>query len=68
MVRCGLKPLEAIECATKNAADHLGLGDRLGQVREGYLADLLLVKGDPAGEITALWDVAAVYQAGRRVV
>ena len=68
MVRCGLKPLEAIECATKNAADHLGLGDRLGQVREGYLADLLLVKGDPAWEITALWDVAAVYQAGRRVV
>ena len=32
------------------------MGDELGQVREGYLADLLLVDGDPAQEIEILQD------------
>lgn len=67
LVRCGLTPLEAVECATKNGADYLGLGDRLGQIREGYTADLILVSGNPAEDIGALRSVAAVYQAGQKV-
>jgi imidazolonepropionase-like amidohydrolase len=67
MVRCGLTPLEAVECATKNGADYLGLGDRLGQVREGYIADLVLVEGNPAEDIGALTRVSAVFQSGKKV-
>jgi imidazolonepropionase-like amidohydrolase len=34
------------------------MGDTLGRVREGYLADLLLVDGDPLADITVLQDKA----------
>jgi imidazolonepropionase-like amidohydrolase len=67
MIKCGLTPLEAIECATKTGADYLGLGDTLGQIREGYIADLILVTGNPAEDIDALTKVTAVYQAGKKV-
>ena len=68
LVKCGLTPLEAIECATKNGADYLGMGDCLGQVREGYIADVILVEGDPTADIEALARVKAVYQAGKQVI
>ena len=32
------------------------MGDELGQVKEGYLADLLLVDGDPAKDVSILQD------------
>lgn len=67
LVGCGLTPPEAVECATKNGADYLGLGDRLGQVREGYIADLILAEGDPSRDIGALKKIAATYQAGAKV-
>ena len=67
MVSCGLKPLEAVECATKNGADYLGLGDTLGQVKEGYTADLIVVGGDPSSDIAALKDIKAVYQSGKDI-
>ena len=58
-VECfGFTPLEAIRTATEWGgqlmAPGLGLGNELGQVREGYLADLLLVDGDPSQEIDIL--------------
>ena len=32
----------------------MGLGDQAGQVREGFLADLLLVDGDPVADVSVL--------------
>jgi imidazolonepropionase-like amidohydrolase len=60
-VECfGFTPLQAIQAATEWGGQlmspGLGLGDELGQVREGYLADLLLVDGDPSQEIDILQD------------
>lgn len=43
----GFHPLDVIEHATWNGAQLLGLGDRLGKVREGFTADLLVVNGNP---------------------
>ena len=43
----GFTPMEAIVGATEWGGEIMGMGDELGQVREGYLADLLLVDGDP---------------------
>ncbi len=40
-------PLEVIKHATVNGAKLLGLEDRLGRVRQGYIADLIVVNGNP---------------------
>lgn len=64
MVEYGISPLQAIECATANGAAVLGMGHELGQVREGYLADLLVVAGNPVQDIAALEQVRAVVSKG----
>ncbi len=43
----GFHPLEVIKHATVNSAKVLGQGDRLGQIRIGYVADLVVVNGNP---------------------
>jgi imidazolonepropionase-like amidohydrolase len=46
-VRYGLSPEEALKTLTQNAADMLGLTERLGSIRNGCDADLVLFNGDP---------------------
>ena len=43
----GFSPMEAILAATKYGGQIMGMGDELGQIKPGYLADMLLVDGDP---------------------
>jgi imidazolonepropionase-like amidohydrolase len=50
----GYRPGEALASATRVGAELMGLGDELGLVREGYIADLLLVDGDPLGDVSLL--------------
>jgi imidazolonepropionase-like amidohydrolase len=50
----GFDPLEVIEHATWNGARMLGLDDRIGKVREGYVADLLVVNGNPLENLKLL--------------
>ena len=50
----GYAPAEALVCATKIGGQMMG--EELGQVREGYLADLLLVDGDPTRDVRILQD------------
>jgi imidazolonepropionase-like amidohydrolase len=50
----GMTPVEAIHTATRNVG--LAAGIEAGVVAEGYLADLLIVNGDPAADITVLQD------------
>ena len=45
-----LTPIEAIQTMTKYGGEAMGLPDQLGMVREGFLADLILIDGDPATE------------------
>ena len=54
----GYTPAEALQCATRNGglAMTAKSGDKLGEVREGYLADLLLVDGDPVLDSSVLLD------------
>lgn len=54
----GFSPIDAILAATRLGGEIMGMGDRLGQVRAGYIADLLLVDGNP------LEDVAILQQPG----
>ncbi|RAY12645.1 amidohydrolase family protein [Actinomadura craniellae] len=48
----GMTPVEAIHTATRNLGP--AAGSDTGQVRPGYLADLLIVDGDPAADVTVL--------------
>ena len=54
----GYSPAEALLCGTRNggALMALGSGEKLGEVKEGYLADLLLVDGDPLTDLSVLLD------------
>jgi len=52
----GFTPMEAIVGATRMGGEIMGMGSELGQVREGYLADLLLVDGDPLSDLRILED------------
>jgi imidazolonepropionase-like amidohydrolase len=54
----GYTPAEALRCGTRNggALMTLGSGEKLGEVKEGYLADLLLVDGEPLTDLSVLLD------------
>ena len=54
----GIPPLDVIRWATRNGVELMGRGHELGSVREGYLADLLVVDGDPLRDIGVLQDQA----------
>lgn len=54
----GFSPAEAIVAATRHGGALMGLPDELGQVKPGFLADLLLVDGDPLADIAVLQDAA----------
>ena len=52
----GFTPMETLVAATKLGGEIMGMGGELGQVKPGYLADLLLVDGDPLTDIKRLQD------------
>jgi imidazolonepropionase-like amidohydrolase len=54
MEEAGFEPLEVIKHATVNGAQLLGLEDRLGRIREGYIADLIVVNGNPLDNLRVL--------------
>ena len=64
LVTNGLTPLQALRAATVNDAKMLGMGDRLGAVKAGTLADLIAVKGDPTKDISAIRQVQLVMKGG----
>ena len=50
----GIPALDVIGWATRNGAELLGMGDDLGTIEAGKLADLLVINGDPVKDITVL--------------
>ena len=68
MVRHGMRPMDAIVAATRNGADLLGLGGRIGTLEPGKIADLVVVDGDPLADISRLGNVACTIQGGRVVM
>jgi imidazolonepropionase-like amidohydrolase len=67
LAQAGLSYGDAVVAGTAGAADSIGVGGASGRLLPGRQADVLIVRGDPTREITALWDVLDVYQAGRRI-
>jgi imidazolonepropionase-like amidohydrolase len=66
----GIPALDVIKWATANGAELMGMKDELGSIEAGKLADLLVVNGDPAEDITVLQNRAnldVVMKGGRFV-
>jgi imidazolonepropionase-like amidohydrolase len=64
MVRLGMTPLEALRAATVVNAAVLDQSAALGQIREGYLADVVAVEGDPSQDISSVRKVRLVMKGG----
>jgi imidazolonepropionase-like amidohydrolase len=60
----GQKPADAITSATSLAAQSLGMGDQIGTIRAGLLADLMAVRGDPLRDFTLMRQVVFVMKDG----
>lgn len=50
----GYTPSEALQCGTRIGGQVMGMGHELGLVKEGFLADLLLVDGDPLKDLSIM--------------
>jgi imidazolonepropionase-like amidohydrolase len=61
----GMTPLAALATSTINPAQVLGLADSLGQVKAGYVADLVILDRDPTVDIGAVRELNAVIRNGR---
>ena len=64
LVSAGLTPIEALQTATLNPAEFLAIV-KSGRITTGYLADLVLLDGDPARDIANTGKIAAVVLHGR---
>jgi imidazolonepropionase-like amidohydrolase len=63
-VNLGMSNFEALQTATVNSAELLGIDDRTGRIAEGYEADMILVPANPLTHIEALQDVLLVISNG----
>lgn len=67
MVDAGMTPMEAITASTSAGAEYFRTAERLGSVKAGKLADLLLIDGNPDEDISMMYNVARVMINGRWV-
>lgn len=65
LVESGFSPLEAISAATSTAAAFLYQGNHLGSLRAGFAADLVVLRGQPDRDLSAIRLVDRVMVAGR---
>lgn len=67
MADAGLDPLKCLQSISVHAAQLLRIDDHVGQVRPGFVADLVAVSADPLDDLAAMRDISLVIQAGRLV-
>ena len=67
MIANGMTPVTALQAATVNAAELLGLSNEIGTIEPGKSADIVAVSGDPLSDVTVLKRPAFVMARGRVV-
>jgi imidazolonepropionase-like amidohydrolase len=64
LIANGMKPIDAVLTATRNAADLLGRADKVGSIQPGRFADIVAVTGDPIAQPDALRHATFVMKGG----
>jgi imidazolonepropionase-like amidohydrolase len=64
IVKYGMTPLAALQADLLNGAKLLGWQGQIGELKPGYLADVIAVPGDPSQDITVLQKVSFVMKGG----
>jgi imidazolonepropionase-like amidohydrolase len=64
MVKYGMKPLAVLQADMLNGAKLLGWGGQIGELKPGYLADIVAVPGSPLEDIAAVEHVSFVMKGG----
>ncbi len=67
LAMAGYSPMRALLSVTRDSAVSIGMGDRVGTLEPGKEADVIVVNGNPAEDVGALWNVVDVFLGGRRV-
>lgn len=65
MVEAGMPAIEAIQSATITNAKVLGMENELGQISEGFLADIIATNDDPTKDISTMTNVVFVMKEGK---
>ena len=65
MVAWGMTPVQAIQAATRDAAQALGRSGDVGAIAAGRYADLIAVEGDPLKDVSQLQHVSFVMKGGQ---
>ena len=65
LVEAGLTPMQALQAATRNAAEFSGLQDSLGTIEVGKIADLVLLEENPVTDIRNTTSIYTVIIAGQ---
>jgi imidazolonepropionase-like amidohydrolase len=65
MVDYSMKPMEVLRSATSVNADVFGYASTIGRIKEGLLADIIAVQGDPSVNISAVREVRFVIKDGK---
>ncbi len=62
-----LSNIDVLTAATSHAAEIIGVSHKLGFLREGYLADIVLVNGNPVKDLSCLENPVAVIKDGELI-
>ncbi|HVG43004.1 MAG TPA: amidohydrolase family protein, partial [Chitinophagaceae bacterium] len=64
MVEYGMKPIDVLRSATAVNADVFEYANKIGRIKKGLAADLILVQGDPAKDIKNIRNILIVMKDG----
>ena len=64
MVKYGMTPIAALQADLLNGAKLLGWQGQIGELKPGYMADVIAVPGDPSQDISVLEKVSFVMKGG----
>jgi imidazolonepropionase-like amidohydrolase len=64
MVKYGMTPAQAIQAATRNAADLLDMSGEVGSIQPGKFADIVATSGNPLEDVAALQKIDFVMKNG----
>lgn len=70
MVKIGMEPTDAIQAATRVAAENIGVSQTVGTIEAGKLADLIVLDSDPLADINIIGDpvhITEVWKSGQEV-